>query len=325
MAGARGREQSRRSPLEPTDGRDTGGLLRVLSAAGLMGTLGPIAAIAYGEGLSAPTLSALRAAIGGAILGGLVLSRRQPSVRLRGLPRGQRLLLALAVVVNGLMNLALFLAFGAMAVGLVMLLYYAYPVIVAGLSTALRRERLTVVRSLALVSAGLGVALVVGGQLGPDANATPVGVTLAAAAAAGQAIYLVAIRDGFDDVPPIQATSLVLAGGVVISGGAAIALEGTGVLGPWLGSPIAWLAIACAGTVGALPKAWIISGVRRIGSTTAAISMLVEPLVAVSVAAVLLGQWLTIPELAGGAAILVGVVLAQLPARRARPLVVEPG
>jgi drug/metabolite transporter (DMT)-like permease len=282
-----------------------------------MGTLGPIAAVAYAEGLSPPALSALRAAIGAAIFGGLLVARRQPWVSLAALAPRQRAVLALAVVVNGLMNLALFLAFGAMAVGLVMLLYYAYPSIVAGLSAALGRERLTAARTLALGAAALGIALVLGGQLGPDANATVAGVALAATAASFHAIYLVAIRGGFDDVPAVQATTLVLGGGVLISGTAAVALDGPAVLGSWLGSPLAWLAIGCAGTFGALPKAWIIGGVRRIGSTAAAVAMLVEPLVAVAVAAALLGQRLTAMELAGGGAILVAVVLAQLPAGRA--------
>jgi drug/metabolite transporter (DMT)-like permease len=319
--------QGRRSRPGATDGRGLGGVLQVVSAAGLMGTLGPIAAVAYGEGISPPLLSALRAAIGAALLGALVLARRNSSVRITGLPRRQRVILAAAVLVNGLMNLALFLAFGAMAVGLVMLLYYAYPALVAGMSAALGRERLTGARALALVSAAVGVALVLGGQLGPGANATVAGVVLAGAAATCHAIYLVAIRGGFDDVPAVQATSLVLAGGVVISGTAAIVIDGPGLLDAWLASPLAWLAIICAGTFGALPKAWIIGGVRRIGSTAAAVAMLVEPLVAVGVAAVLVGQRLTPVELAGGAAILAGVVLAQLPGRRgARPsLVAESG
>ncbi|HSL97155.1 MAG TPA: DMT family transporter, partial [Candidatus Deferrimicrobiaceae bacterium] len=232
-------------------------------------------------------------------------------------------ILAVAVLVNGVQNLALFLAFGAMAVGLVMLLYYAYPAIVAGLSAALGRERLTAARVLSLVCAAAGIALVLGGQLGPETNATAAGVALAGAAATCHAVYLVAIRGGFDDVPAVQATSLVLAGGVLISGTAAIAID-PGILGAWLGSPIAWLAIACAGTFGALPKVWIIGGVRRIGSTAAAVAMLIEPLVAVGAAAAVLGQRLTAVEMAGGAAILVAVVLAQISRRGPRqPLIVE--
>jgi drug/metabolite transporter (DMT)-like permease len=89
-----------------TEGRQLGGLLKVLAAAAAMGTLGPVAALAYGEGVEPATFSALRAGIGAAILGALVLSHRQPSVSLARLTPRQRVVLALAVAVNGLMNLS---------------------------------------------------------------------------------------------------------------------------------------------------------------------------------------------------------------------------
>jgi drug/metabolite transporter (DMT)-like permease len=307
-----------------TEGRQLGGLLKVLAAAAALGTLGPVAAVAYGEGVEPATLSALRAGIGAAILGALVLSHRQPSVSLARLARRQRALLALAVAVNGLMNLVLFFAFGALAVGLVMVIFYCYPVLVALISAALGRERLTPLRILALAVACAGLALVLGSQLGPDAHATLGGVALAGIAATCHAVYLVAIRGGFDDVPAVQATSLVLAGGLAISGTAAL-VGGTGMAGGWFASPIAWAAIAGAATFGALPKVWIIGGVRRIGSTRAAVAMLIEPVVAVVVAAVALGQRLTWLELAGGAAILGAVVLAQLGPRASLERVLEAG
>ena len=95
-----------------------------------------------------------------------------------------------------------------------------------------------------------------------------------------------------------------------------------GALG--VGSPVAWVAVLCAGTFGALPKVWVIGGVRLIGSTRAAVAMTVEPLVAVGVAALLLRQWLTPVELAGGALILVAVILVQLPAAAPRSRRVAP-
>jgi drug/metabolite transporter (DMT)-like permease len=301
------------------EGRQLGGLLKVLAAASALGTLGPVAAVAYGDGVGPATFSALRAGIGAGILGALVLSGRQPSIGLARLATRQQVLLALAVAVNGLMNLVLFYAFGAMAVGLVMVIFYCNPVLVAVMSAVLGREVLTPVRVVALGVAGAGLVLVLGSQLGPEAHATAAGIALAGLAATCHAVYLVAIRGGFDDVPGVQATSLVLAGGLVISGTAALVIQGPGVAGSWLGSPVAWAAIACAGTFGAaLPKVWVIGGVRRIGSTRTAVAMLMEPVVAVVVAAVALGQRLTELELVGGAAILVAVVLVQLPARAPR-------
>ncbi len=294
-------------------GRGPGGLLRVLAAASAMGTLGPVASLAYAEGVGPATFSALRAGIGAAILGVLVLTRRQPSISLRRLPARQRAALAVAILVNGVMNLVLFFAFGAMAVGLVMAVFYLYPVLTALISAALGRERLTGRRAVALAIACAGLALVLGSQLGPEAHATVAGIALAGVAATCHAVYLVAIRGGFDDVPGVQATSLVLAGGFVISGTAALVIGGTGLVGPWIAAPAAWAAVACGATVGALPKVWVIGGVRLIGSTRASVALLMEPVVAVVVAALVLGQRLTLVELAGGATILVAVVLAQRP------------
>lgn len=317
-------EHGRTSRPGATDGPQIGGLVRVVAAAAAMGTLGPVAAVAYAEGLQPATLSALRAGIGAAILGGLLVAHLLPSVSLARLAARQRLMLGLAMAVNGVMNLCLFFAFGAMAVGLVMAIYYCYPTLVALMSAALGRERLTPVRILALASAVAGVALVLAGQLAPDAHATVAGVALAAAAATCQALYLVAIRSGFDDVPTGQATSLILVGGLAISGTAALLVEGTARMGEWIASPVAWIAIACAGTFGALPKVWIIGGVRRIGSTRAAVAMLIEPIVAVTVAALALGQRLSAIELTGAGAILLAVVLAQLRSRTGRSPGAEP-
>ncbi len=287
------------------------GMLKVLAAAGALGTLGPVAALAYSQGVGPATFSAIRAGIGATIFGALLLARLQPSVSLTRLAPRQRATLVAAALINGATNLVLFFAFGAMAVGLVMAVYYLYPVFVALLSAVLGRERLTPVRIGALAIACAGLVLVLGSQLAPGAHATFGGVALAAAAALCQAIYLTVIRGGFDDVPGVQATTVVLLGGLAVSGLAALLLEGAGGVAEWIVSPTAWIAFACAGTVGALPKVWVMGGVRAIGSARAALVLLTEPVVAVVVAALVLGQRLTVGELAGGAAILLAVMLVR--------------
>jgi drug/metabolite transporter (DMT)-like permease len=292
--------------------RLAGGVLRVLIAASALGTLGPVAGLAYDAGAQPATFSALRAAVGAAVLGLLLITGGQPRVRLATLPRRQLAMLALAVAVNGVMNLMLFLAFGAMTVALVMVIFFTYPVQVALMAVALRRERLTRRRVAALALAASGLALVLGSRLGPDTQATLAGVLLASGAAVCHAVYLIAVRDGFPRVPPVQATSLVLAGGVVVSGTAAIIAGGPGLVGPWASSPVAWAAILFAGTMGAaFPKVWVMAGVRAIGSTRAAVLMLMEPVTAVVVAAVVLAQSPTPTEVLGGGAVLLAVLVVQ--------------
>lgn len=288
------------------------GSAQVLAAAAMMGTLGPVAGVAYRTGIAGPTLSAMRAGVGASILWLLIAAGRQPAIRLRSLTRREATMLGAAVLVNGVMNLALFIAWGLMAVALVTVVFYTYPLLTAIGSTALGRERLTPTRIAALAVAGLGIVLVLGDQVGPDARASVAGVALAFVAALCHATYLIVVRGGFDRVPPAQATACVLTGGFAISGTAAVAIHGAGVLGPWLASPVAWAAILFIGSFGAaIPKIWVISGVRIVGATRTAILMLAEPITAVVVAALVLGQTLTVQQVVGGALVLAAVVAVQ--------------
>jgi len=295
------------------------GVLEMAVAAVSIGTLGPVASIAYDTGLAPTVFTALRAAIGAAILAAIVAIGWQPRAHLRGLPARERTMLTAAAVVNGLQNLALFLAYGEMSVALVLILFYLNPAIVAVASAALGRERLTRIRLAALALAGFGLTLVLGGQVGPDAHATPVGVVLACFAAVCHATYYLVVREGFPHVPAVQATSLVLVGGFVVAGAAAIGLEGTGVVGSWVGSPTAWAAVLVAATFGAaFPKVLIIRSVRTIGPTRASLVALIEPVTGVVVAALVLGQTMSAAEIVGGAAILLAAAVVQRPDPGAR-------
>jgi drug/metabolite transporter (DMT)-like permease len=289
----------------------------VFGAAAALGTLGVISTLAYREGVPAPVFTALRAALGALVLGALVVLHWQPSTSLRLLPHRERRALAIATAANGVMNLLLFAAFSVMSVAIVMTLFYMYPVLVMLALAGLGREHITAVRLGALGLAVAGLVLVVGGQVGPDADVTLAGVSLALAAAVCQAAYLVVSRDGYLSVPAVQATSLILLGGMLISGTAAGLTGGFSDAGTWLSEPVVWVTVLLAGTVGAaIPKVLVLMGVRRIGGTRTAMLMLAEPVVAVVSAAVVLGQPITGAEVLGGAAILVAAALVQRPTPR---------
>ena len=227
------------------------------------------------------------------------MARWQPRVSLRSLAARERRMLAVAIVANGSMNLLLFAAFSVMAVAIVMTLFYTYPVLVMVAMAAMGLERITPLRLAALVLAMAGLVLVVGSQVGPEAHVTLAGVGLALAAAVCQAAYLVVSRDGYTSVPAVQATSLILLGGMLISGTAALLTGGFSSVAGWATEPIVWMAVLLAGTIGAaIPKVLVLMGVRRIGGTRTAMVMLAEPVVAVVAAALVLGQPVT---RAGGA------------------------
>jgi drug/metabolite transporter (DMT)-like permease len=293
---------------------DSRGVALVFGAAAALGTLGVISTLAYREGMPAPVFTALRAALGALILGTLVTARWQPSVSLRSLAQRERRMLAVAIVANGSMNLLLFAGFSVMTVAIVMTLFYTYPVLVMVAMAAMRQERVTPVRLGALGLAMAGLVLVVGSQVGPDAQVTLAGVSLALAAAVCQAAYLVVSRDGYTSVPAVQATSLILLGGMLISGTAALLTGGFASPDTWGVEPVVWIAVLLAGTIGAaIPKVMVLMGVRRIGGTRTAMVMLAEPVVAVVSAAIVLGQPVTLPEVLGGGAILLAAALVQRP------------
>jgi len=292
------------------------GVLYATAAAVSLGTLGPLSNLAYGAGMSSPMFAALRATIGAMVLAVLLRRAGVERVSLRGLAARDRRSLGLTAVAQAALSLALFAAYGAMAVAPVVAVYFSYPLLVAGASVALGRERLTPVRAAALTIALGGLVAVVLGGDGGAATVSIAGVALAALAAACQATYLVVSRSGFTKVPSQQATAIILAGASVLLwlvAGPTELLSGHG--GAWLANPTAWAAIAVGGILGAaLAKVWLLRGVRRVGGTRTAVLMLVEPITGVLLAAVLLGQGLTGAQLVGGLAVLVGALLAQRPA-----------
>ena len=287
------------------------------TAAGIaLGTLGPLSTIAYGAGMTSPTFAALRATIGALVLG-LILAtthgERVPLARLRKLDRA---LLGLTAVAQAALSLSIFAAYATMAVAPVLAVYFCYPLMVAGASIGLGRERLTRTRAVALAIALAGLVAVVLGGSGVSGRVSVVGLLLAGFAAACQATYLVVSRAGFTRVPSQQATAVILAGAAVLMWlvAAPIELE-SGHLASWLGSPTVWVAVPVAGILGAaLAKVWMLRGVRRVGGTRAAVLMLAEPVTGVVLASILLSQGLTGTQLAGGVAVMAGALLAQRPA-----------
>ena len=294
------------------------GVASVVAAAVSFGLLGTLSVLAYGGGMGPSTFAALRAVVGVGVLAVVVGLGGEVSVGLAHLPRREQLMFAVAIVANASLNLVLFAAYGVMAVALVLAIYFTYPLLVALASVALGRERFTPSRVCGLALALAGVALVLGGQIGPGAHVSLFGVACAAAAAVCQATYLVVSRSGYTRVPPVQATSLILAGGGLLAGVVAVAVDlPSGRLLGWVASPQAWVCVLVAGTLcAAFAKVCLLRGVRRVGGTRTAVLMLGEPVIGAAVAALVLGQQPTPAAAVGGAAILVAAALVQRPSTK---------
>lgn len=293
------------------------GYLLVIAAASLFAWLGPLSRWAYDRGMEPLSFVAWRAAIGALILAvvvGLAASRGRPLVRLWRLGRRQQLSLALATLMALALNIAIFGAFSRVTIAIALLAFYTYPAMVAIVAIAIGREEPSRGTLLALVLALGGMAVVLAGGLDPAAGVVVdgLGVLLALGAAAAQTVFMTVSRDGYRSVPADQAMTLILLGSAL--GGAAAALAagaGPGLAEP-LRDPGLLPIVLAAGTLGAgIPSLIFLTGIRLIGGTRTGILMLLEPVVAVALAAILLGEALRPIQLVGAAAILVAALLLQ--------------
>jgi drug/metabolite transporter (DMT)-like permease len=294
------------------------GVLIVLTAASLFGTLGPLSRFAYEAGMEPLAFVGWRGAIGlvatVAFVWWRIARRAGGLVRLRDLDGRGRLSLAIAAFMGFTLNLAMFIAFDRITVALALLGFYTYPVMVAIGNVALGREPLDRPRVVALVLAVSGMVAVVASQLDPSAGIEfdVVGVALALGAACSQAVFMLVSRHGYRAVPADQAMVVVLAVTVICCVGLTVATGATATLVHPIESPSVLPLLLFTGLfAAAIPSMLFLTGIRRIGGTATGILMLFEPVVGVVLAAWLLSEGLAPIQVVGGLAILVAALILQ--------------
>lgn len=274
--------------------------LVLLSALGF-GSIALFAKLAYADGVSPTMLLSLRFLLAAAFLAPLIRARRLP------LPRGAALA---GFVLMGCLYTAqsqsYFTALLHASSGLVGLLLYIYPVLVALLSLALGWDRLDrrTVLSLALAIAGIAITL------GGDLQGQPLGIMLGVLAAAIYAVYILLGGRLTRGTDPLAATFVIMAAAALGNGSLALA---SGHAMP--GSATAWLAIAAIAlfsTVIAI-SAFLI-GIKYIGASQASIISTLEPVITICLGVSFLGESVSVGQLVGGAMVLGAVILlAQRP------------
>jgi drug/metabolite transporter (DMT)-like permease len=212
-------------------------------------------------------------------------------------------------------QLCFFNAVAHMPVAVALLVEYIAPVAVVcwmWLRHGHVPTRLTVVGGLVAL-AGLVLLL----DLGPGTTVTLEGVLWALGATTGLAVYFVLSADEGSGLPPI-----VLAAGGLLVGGAVILAAGIAGIVPLAastaavrlaGATVAWWvpAIGLAVVTAALAYTTGIAASRRLGPRLASFVGLVEVLMAVLFAWLLLDQLPLAVQLAGGALVVVGVVVVK--------------
>ena len=287
----------------------------VAVAAVCFGTLGPITRFADDAGVGSLAIVAWRAGIGATAMVLLLLALRGAAgrrpLRLRELPARDRWFIGAASMANLVLNLAMFIAFVRIEIGLALLVFYSYPAFVAVASVVWFGDRLDAVRWSALGLSMLGLVLTLTGSGGLGELDAP-GIGLSFLAALTQAFYVLAARHGFPRIPPVEAAAMTMGGAAV--GYVVIALVTSQLID--LGAPLATgdalAPVVLAGLVGAaIPTLCFITGIRLLGAPRAAILSTLEPVVGVALAAWLLNEQPELLQLAGGALILVAAVLLQ--------------
>ena len=293
----------------------------VTLAAVCFGTLGPVTRFADDAGVGSLAIVAWRAGIGATAMILLLLALRGAAGRqplsLRGLPSGDRWFIGAASMANLVLNLAMFIAFVRIEIGLALLVFYSYPAFVAVASVLWFGDRLDDVRwsALGLSMFGLVLTLSGSGELG-DLDAVGIGLSFLAALA--QAFYVLAARHGFARVPPVESAAITMGGAALGYVVIALVIGGFGDLGAPLVSGDALVPVLLAGLIGAaIPTLCFITGIRLLGAPRAAILSTLEPVIGVALAAWLLNEQPGLLQLAGGALILVAAILLQIGGRTA--------
>lgn len=268
----------------------------ILVSAASFGAMPIFARFAYASGVDTFTLLALRFAMATAMLAAVLVVRRRP------LPRGRVLAGLIAMGAVGYVGQAMcyFTALTLASAGLVALLLYLYPAMVAAASAAVLKERLpaTTIVALAMALAGAAMAVGFGG------GGTLAGAAFAVGAAVIYTVYIIAGTGLMRAVSPLPATAVIMASAGVVYG-ALVAVRGP----RWPSTTGGFLAIAAVATVTVVATVTFFAALERIGPTNASLLSTFEPVVSVVLAAVVLGERLAPLALAGGALILAAAAL----------------
>lgn len=270
-------------------------LLTAISAAGF-GTLAIFGRFLYADGVDTFTLLFLRFACSASILTLILILRREP------LPRGRVLaqLIGMGALGYAGQSFSYLSAIKYASAGLVALLLYLYPMFVFVLSAFFLREKITLPKIIALGLATLGAALTVnpeGGQW--------TGILLAIAAALIYSIYIIVGANVMKQVSAIQSSLVIFISAALVYGTLTFA---HGAHFPQSG-PGWWSLAGIVTFATVIPVTTFLAGIERIGPTNASLLSTLEPVVTVLLAAWLFAERLAPLTLAGGALILLAVIV----------------
>ena len=229
------------------------GTVNILISALCFGSMPIFARFAYATGVDTSTLLLLRFTVAALCIWTIFACRRL------AFPRGRGLVLLLVMGAVGYAGQAYcyFTALTLASAGLVSLLLYLYPALVALLVWIVFRQRLTALQVAAVLLALAGSAL----TIGRAGDGRPLGIALGLLAALIYSGYILAGSRIPAHISPTASTAVITSAAAFVYGGAA-AVRGVqlpGTLAGWM----AVLAVAMIGTV--LAILFFFEGLERVG------------------------------------------------------------
>lgn len=276
------------------------GLGFVVLTALFFGSAPTLARLAFDGGTGALTLQFVRFATASVGLG-LLLSALGRPVRI---PKARLPLLAALVVLSACASYGYTTSVRSIPVPVASLVFFTFPLLVGPMAHLIGDERLTARRVLALGVGFAGIALVLEGGV---THADPEGLILAFGAGTCVAVSFQVSRRLTVDIPPMVLTAVV-AGTSAVACGLLLASRSEFDLPVTTSGWTGMLGNGVAYTVG---LTCLFAAIRRLGPVRTAIAGNLEPVVSVSVAAVVLGEALSGVQLSGALVVLAGILLAQ--------------
>lgn len=286
-------------------------LVAVAVSAACFGTLAVFASLAYQLGAQPLQLLFWRFGLAALLLAGYLLMARPSALRVTRGDLGRYALLSVAGY--GSASLCFFFALNYAEASVVAVLLYTYPTMVAVVDAVTTPGPMDPWRAFAVLLAFAGCALVVD-PFSATGGTHPLGIILGLGAAAGYTSFTVLSHRWMPgrSRPVLMAYTFgfttVLVAGVALAAGARLAPVGWG-----------WELWALLGAIVLLPTfaavLLYLRALSRIGAAQVSILSTLEPLFTIALAALVLGDRLSVTQLAGAALVLVAVVLSELRAR----------
>jgi drug/metabolite transporter (DMT)-like permease len=284
------------------------GVLLILISGISFGAAAIFARFAYEAGTNPITLLFLRFGIASICMIFIMFMRRVP------LPRGRTLL---GLVLMGAIGYAgqafcYFTALTLVPAGLVALLLYLYPAIVTVLAVMILKEPVSKWKITALLLALAGSAL----TIGLAGGGRPLGILLSLGAAFIYSVYILVGSKMTKKGTAIQFSGVIITSAALVYVGI-ITIKGA-VFPATLSGWVSVSAIALISTV--LPIAAFLAGLERVGPANAATLSTIEPVVTVILAALILGETITLWRIVGGLMIILAVIILAGSENRDNPL-----